>query len=60
MNKYYLFVICCDTEIGVVRHTVECPTLRDALSMLEDAANTFYGDPDISYHVEEHLVEYPN
>ena len=49
-----------DTETGVVRDTVECSSLHEALTMLVNAENTFYAEPDIQCHVEEHVIEYPN
>jgi len=48
------------TEIGPMIDRVECSSLSDAINMLEMADNTFYGNPDILCHVEEHIIECPN
>jgi len=55
MKKYY-FVIVSMTESGPMVDRVECQSLADALRMLEMSDNTFYGEPDVSYHVEEHNI----
>jgi hypothetical protein len=47
------------TDIGVHKEVIECSSLSEAYTMLENASNTFYDDYDLSYHVEEHLVECP-
>lgn len=60
MKRIFLFVMVYDTETGVVRDTVECSSLHEALTMLMNAENTFYAEPDIKCHVEEHVIEYPN
>ena len=44
------------TEIGPMVDRVECQSLSEALRMLEMSDNTFYGEPDVSYHVEEHEI----
>jgi len=59
MKRFY-FVILHNTEIGTSRDVVECSSLYEALNMLEMSENTWYDDPDISYHVEEHIIECPN
>ena len=56
MKKYY-FVIISMTESGPMIDRVECQSLSDALRMLEMSDNTFYGEPDVSYHVEEHIIQ---
>ena len=59
MIKYY-FIMLYTTDIGVHKEVIECSSMSEAYTMLENASNTFYDDYDLSYHVEEHLVECPN
>lgn len=56
MKKYY-FVIISMTESGPMIDRVECQSLLEALKMLEMSDNTFYGEPDVSYHVEENIIQ---
>jgi hypothetical protein len=47
MKKYYVVM----TQESFVERT-ECSSLNEAENLLEIANNTFYDDPEISYHIE--------